>query len=491
MDFDVAAPDPAGMVASLSSLGYSLEAAVADLVDNSISAGAKKVDVEFTWAGRDSWIAIVDDGDGMTPDQLKTAMTVAARGPSAPRTAHDLGRFGVGLKSASFSQARQLTVASSDAGTWNVRTWDLDIVEQSGEWRLLRGTDADTEKLVDRLVENYGHGTVVIWKRLNGYHSDGVDADDEATQKQFYSEAARTESHLGMVFARFLSGARRLALRVSGTEVQAWDPFMVSHPSVQRLPVEELPLGSGSVRVEAFVLPSTHRLSPDVYDRAAGPGGWLGQQGFYVYRRNRLILAGDWLGLRGLRREEKFNLARIAVDIPAETDVEWGVDIRKSSVVPPVALRRHLTRIAAHARSRASEVLRHRGQIAARTHGDPLAFAWTVRRQDGRVTCKINRSHPLVREVLSVSHEHGVNVRAMLRLLEETVPVTALRVMHETDTADDPVPFDGGGTASSEAVEVAERILTAMISQGRSPKEARDRMRVMPPFDQLQGFWSE
>ncbi|MEU2875102.1 ATP-binding protein [Streptomyces sp. NPDC007070] len=490
MTYDIAAPEPAGMVASLSSLGYSLPAAIADLVDNSISAKAQNIDVEFAWAGSDSWIAVVDDGDGMSQEELVTAMTVAARGPATPRSPTDLGRFGVGLKSASFSQARQLTVATACDGQWHPRTWDLDVVEKYGEWRLLHGADDDTAAILQRVRPCGGHGTVVLWRRLNGYHTAAVTEDDERTQKQFYAEATRTEAHLGMVFARFLVGTRRRALRVSGTAVQPWDPFMTAHPSVQRLPAEELPLGNGSVRVEAFVLPSAHRLTPDEFSQAAGPQGWLDQQGFYVYRRNRLILAGDWLGQRGMRREEKYNLARISVDIPAGSDAEWGVDVRKSSVVPPVSLRPHLHRIARQARTRAAEVLRHRGQVAARTHGDPLVYVWNVRRADGRLTCRINRSHPLVQATLRQGGANPADVRALIRLLEETVPVATLRVMHETDTSDDPDPFGGAGPADETATEVAQRIYESLVSGGRSPAAARERLRTMSPFDQLQGFWS-
>ncbi|MFC9398550.1 ATP-binding protein [Streptomyces sp. NPDC057027] len=490
MTYDIANPEPAGMVASLSSLGYSLPAAIADLVDNSISAEAQSIDVEFAWAGRDSWIAVVDNGRGMSASDLVTAMTVAARGPATPRPSTDLGKFGVGLKSASFSQARQLTVATANGGPWHTRTWDLDVVEQYGEWRLLHRADADTMTVLDRVRPASDHGTVVLWRRLNGYHAANVTENDERTQKQFYAEATRAEAHLGMVFARFLTGARRRSLRVSGTAVQPWDPFMSAHPSVQRLPAEELPLGGSTVRVEAFVLPSSHRLSQDEYDRAAGPQGWLDQQGFYVYRRNRLILAGDWLGQRGLRREEKYNLARIAVDIPAESDAEWGVDVRKSSVVPPVALRSHLHRIARQARTRAADVLRHRGQIAARVHGDPLVHAWNVRRSDGQLNCRINRSHPLVQAALRAGGANPSDVRAMIRLLEETVPVASLRVMHEADTSDDPEPFGGPGPADEQATEVAQRIYESLVSGGRSPAAARERLRTMSPFDQLQGFWS-
>ncbi|MCP3758385.1 ATP-binding protein [Streptomyces sp. TBY4] len=490
-DYDIAAPDPAGLVASLSSLGYSLEAAVADLVDNSISATARHIDIAFTWAGKDSWIAVVDDGDGMSEEELVTAMTVAARGPATARTNTDLGRFGVGLKSASFSQARQLTVASSAGGEWCTRTWDLDVVEATGRWLLRRRADPETISAIDRLRGGASKGTVVLWRRLKGYNASGIREDDEKVQQQFYSEATRARSHLGMVFGRFLTGAGRRNISVAETAVEPWDPFMGTHPSVQRLPVEHLPLANDRVRVEAFVLPSAQRLSADVYDRGAGPGGWLGQQGFYVYRRNRLILAGDWLGLPGMRREERYNLARIAVDIPAETDVEWGVDVRKASVVPPLAVRRHLRRIATQARTRASEVLRHRGRVSARTHGDPLLYAWTVKRDNGQVSCTINRSHPLVRELLRPGRDSTPEARALIRLLEETVPVTALRAMHETDTEDDPVPFGGAITAPPEAVEVAEQVFKSLVTQGRSPSAARDRIRVMPPFDQMTGFWTD
>lgn len=259
------------MVASLSSLGYSLPVAVADLVDNSISVEAKNIDVEFTWAGTDSWIAVVDDGWGMTVEELVTAMTVAARGPASERTSADLGRFGVGLKSASFSQARQLTVTTARGGEWHTRTWDLDVVEESGQWRLLHGADDETAALLETLRGTSNHGTVVLWRRLNGYRTDSVSTDDERTQKQFYAEATRTESHLGMVFARFLTGARRRKLRVQGTPVEPWDPFMSGHPSVQRLPEEELPLNGSLVRVEAFVLPGAQRLTQEEHDRAAAP----------------------------------------------------------------------------------------------------------------------------------------------------------------------------------------------------------------------------
>ncbi|MFD7750630.1 ATP-binding protein [Streptomyces sp. NPDC059757] len=477
------------MVASLSSLGYSLPDALADLVDNSVSAGARSVDIEFTWNGPTSWVAVVDDGIGMSEDTLVTAMTVAARGPAAERSVTDLGRYGVGLKSASFSQCRLLTVCTAESqGVWLTRTWDLDVVEQTGEWRLLHKPPAETQRVLEQITDGRSRGTVVLWQRLSGYRN--VPLEDQKTQQQFYDESEKVSAHLGLVFARFLTGSSALALRVVGVPVSPWDPFLSTHPSVRRLPVEQLPLDGHAVTVQPFVLPSLQRLSPSEAIQAGGPKGWLRQQGFYVYRRDRLILSGSWLGLRGLRREERYNLARVAVDIPAETDAQWQVDVRKATVVPPVALRRHLMRIAALVRTAAGETVRTRGQIAARQHGGSLTFAWNVRRDNGKISCRVNRNHPLVKAMLQEGAAEPARIRALLRLLEETVPVPALRVLHETDTEDDPEPFGGSGVADEQANQVAQQMFEVLVSQNRSPEDARQAIRSTQPFDQLRGFWN-
>ena len=490
VDYEIVNPDPAGTIASLSSLGYSIEAAIADLVDNSVAAKARSVEVVCTWEGTDSWIAVVDDGTGMTHAELLTAMALATKGHAAPRGPQDLGRFGMGLKTASFSQARQLIVTTKPrGGDWATRTWDLDTVRASGEWRLLYGSDPAAEVVLNRLRGHIPKGTIVLWRRLHRFDSDQVSARDHVGQRQFYAETSRVESHLGMVFARLLTGQRRLALSVNGTPVSAWDPFLIRHPSVQRLPVENLPVAGHLVRVEAFVLPHPKRLDGPALKAAAGPSGWLDQQGFYVFRRNRLILPGNWLNLPGLRRQEKHNLVRISVDVPAELDAEWNVDVRKSTVVPPIAVRGHLRRIGVAACRLAEETLRHRGRITARTRGADFVYAWTMTRDNGQLTCRVNRDHPLVRQVLRGGADSSADARALVRLLEETVPVAALRIMHESDTVDDPEPF--AEAAPEEVVEVARRIYGALLSQDKTPGEARGRIRHMWPFEHLDGFWQE
>jgi hypothetical protein len=486
MKYEIANPHPAGTIESLRSLGYSVEAAVADLVDNSIAAKAQQVDVLFTWDGQASWVAVIDDGDGMTETELVTAMTIAARGPGTLRTSQDLGRFGMGLKTASFSQARQLIVTSAPVGhERTTRVWDLDLVRRTEQWRLLQGTDTDDRLLLDSLWP--GRGTIVLWRNLHRFDVPGVTPEDLTTQKHFYDEIRRVEAHLGMVFGRFLGSQRGLKLNVNGNPVRPWDPFLLHARFVQRLPVEEIPIGGHSMRIAGFVLPHLRYFSDEEALQAAGPRGWLEQQGFYVYRRDRLILAGDWLGIRGFRKEDKYILARLAVDIPAELDSEWSIDVRKSAAIPPLAARSHLRRIGARARESAAAVLTHRGRVAAREHGADFVYAWSVHRSNGQVICRVNRKHPLVSQVMRGGTVERADAVALMKLLEQTVPVAALRIMHQAETVDDPEPF--AGAADKEAVEVAERIQAALITQGCTPHEARRRIRLMPPFDQIAGFW--
>lgn len=489
MDYVVVNPDPAGTVTSLGSLGYSLEAAVADLVDNSVAAEARSIDIATEWAGDGSWIAVVDEGSGMDAATITTAMRIAGKGPAAARTATDLGRFGLGLKTASFSQARQLVVdARTQGGSWVTRTWDLSVVEQAGEWRLGKDAPDDARALVRDLRRGRARGTTVLWRHLHRLTPVGGRVDDRELKQHFYRELGRVQAHLGMVFHRFLR-AKKLTITMNGTPIKPWDPFLSLQAQTQRVPAETVRLAGHDVRIEGFVLPHRRYLSERAFEAAGGPKGWLDQQGFYVYRRDRLIVAGGWLGVSSLKKDERFILARLTVDVPAELDETWSIDVRKSSATPPPALRITLDRLAKTTREKAGKVLTHRGGAAAIAHASSFQYAWKVARRGGTVTCRINPEHPLVKRALRGDPEQVAPVKALLKLLEQTVPVGALRVMHEAETIDDPEPF--GDSSPEETDVVAKGIYEALISQNETPAAARAQLRAMPPFDHLDGFWQK
>ncbi len=289
--YDIAAPRPDSLIQSLRAFGYDLSTAIADIVDNSISAGAKNIAIDFYWDGKDSYIAIWDDGCGMTEDELINAMRPGSRNPLEERSSKDLGRFGLGLKTASFSQCKKLTVASKSAGgNFSVRCWDLDYVTQHGEWRLLKKGSHVLGRLLDKLPDT-DSGTLVLLENLDRL-TKGTKVDDKNDHDKFLEDAERVKDHLAMVYHRYLERINGPRIFVNSRQVKPWDPFLTSETATQNLTEEAHDILGGRLVVKPYVLPHVSKISQEVHDRAAGPKGWNAQQGFYVYRNSRLLVAG-------------------------------------------------------------------------------------------------------------------------------------------------------------------------------------------------------
>lgn len=471
MDSEIVAPRPSALVESLRSTGYSLKAAVADIIDNSISAGARQIRIEAHWDGAASWIAIHDDGSGMTRACLVEAMRLGGTGPSTERSPGDLGRFGLGLKTASFSQSRRLTVASKVRGNEpEVRRWDLDEIGVTDEWRLLHGASTGS---ADRIRIHTVSGTVVLWEQMDRIVG-GANVSDSHAHTRFLDQLTAVKQHLAMTFHRFLAGRGSIRIHFNGIPVEPWDPFLLDHPATQHLPHEPL----GAITVQPYVLPHVSRLTSSEYAAAAGPNDWYGQQGFYVYRNKRLLVPGDWLGL-GFRRDQHHKLARIAVDLPNTFDADWSIDIKKSRARPPSHVRAALRRIAAATREAAAAVYRHRGKVLARTAGSP-ELLWIRRVTGGRWSYVINRNHPLVRDALGAPTPDGPSVRVLIRMLEETVPVSTIVLDDSEHPEAHATPYEGA--PASEVAEVALAVYRSLLKAGTPAAKARERVTSMEPF---------
>ena len=466
------------MIESLRAFGYDLETAIADLVDNSISAHAKTVRVEFTWDGADSRVAVSDDGRGMSEEELFMGMRPGNRSPLEERAVGDLGRFGLGLKTASFSQCRSLTVISKVVGRpISVRCWDLDYVKETGEWRLLKDSDLAPLDLRTRLNE-LPSGTTVLWRKLDRVVGE-AQSDDEPAHKRFLDGLDHVKQHLAMVFHRFLSEPGALKISLNERQIKPWDPYLIAETATQILGREQLMLRGNIVDVQPYVLPHHSKVDQEVHKIGAGPRGWNAQQGFYVYRNHRLLVAGDWLGL-GFQKEEHFKLARIRVDFPNMMDIEWDIDVKKSRARPPGLLRGDLKRIATATRARASEVYRHRGKVIAREASGTHTFVWLRKVRHGKMFYEINRSHPLVRELLEKSSGNQKQMAALLRLVEETVPVPYV-VMNNAESPDaHAAPYEGAPT--TELVALLNLIVEALLRDGFTVKQVRERVAILEPF---------
>lgn len=356
-------PSARRLMESLRDIGYDLAAAVADLVDNSIDADASSVAVDVGHDCDGAWLRIADDGIGMTDSRLDEAMRY---GSTRPYGATDLGRFGLGLKTASLSQCRRLTVAtrSTARGPIRIRRWDLDHVAKTDSWLVERLTPRSSPPmLTDPLIGQTG--TVVLWETLDRVLGARRPGGDAASRRL---ESARIDiaEHLAMVFHRFLSGEADgppLSLRVAGARLKPWDPFARSEPLTRTLAPQRLPLDYAGARynvvVQPYVLPAQHHFSnPEAHEQASGPNRWNRQQGLYVYRRDRLIQSGGWNRLRTL--DEHSKLARIAVDIPSDADAAFRINVSKMTVGIPDALRPQLRALIAGVVSIAQDVYRRR-----------------------------------------------------------------------------------------------------------------------------------
>ena len=476
-----APPRAAAMLESLRGLGYSTAAALADIIDNSISAGASEVRVDFHWAQAASSIFILDDGRGMNDPELEAAMRLGAINPLRARAAHDLGRFGMGLKTASFSQCRRLTVASVKAGSMSCLRWDLAelAVNPESDWLLFEGPAPGSAPSLAPL-RGMQSGTLVIWEDLDRIVTEGSSADD------FLDVLDDVEAHLAMVFHRLIHGPHsRLRLLLNGRPVRAWDPFMTGHPAKPwSSPVTRHVEAYGAVEVQCHVLPHKDKLCDEEFDANAGPLGWTAQQGFYVYRNERLLVAGGWLGLgypRAWNREESHRLARIRLDIPNTADADWKIDIRKSTARPPLTLRPWLTALAENTRAKARNVFAYRGSPGPSEGNMPIEQAWRVDRLKTGLRYRIEETHPSVAAVMERAGVLAPLVKSMLRVIEETVPVQ--RIWLDTAENKETPRTDFDGAPNAAVVEVASVLFNDLIERkGLSVEEARKSMLRTEPF---------
>ncbi len=479
-EYDIVVPEPGALIESLRAFGYTPQTAIADLIDNSVTAGARNIWVDFTWNGDDSYVTIRDDGKGMTVEELVAAMRAGSQSPLKQRHHRDLGRFGLGLKTASFSQCRVLTVSTKASGSSCItKRWDLNYVDKVSEWRLLHGVASGSEQRIAKLADQES-GTLVLWEHMDRIASNAR-VDDQKAEKRFLNLIGNVEEHLGMVFHRFIDDPRGITIYINGHRISSWDPFMSNEFATQQLQEELLQSDSGVVKVRPYVLPHHSRLSLDAHKSGAGSRGWNAQQGFYIYRNRRLLLAGDWLGL-GFQKEEHYKLARVAVDLSNAMDHEWDIDVKKSRARPPGILRDDLKRIAGIARERAADVYRHRGKILGRKTSENNMFVWNREMKGGRVTFRINREQPLIVDLLHSSQEHRAKVEALLRVIEETIPVPLITLENSEHPDTQFIPFEG--STSSEVLEVIKQVYIALRRRGMSPVQAKERLIASEPFQE-------
>lgn len=330
-------PDPERIVEGLRDTGYNFNTAVADIIDNSIAAHASKVDIRIDMdpAGEIT-VYIADNGIGMDYKGLQNAMTY---GSKVRADLGSLGKFGLGLKTASTAFCRSLSVISRGEGDSQVRKaeWDLDYVARVHEWKLkMPEVEPDEQDLLEATAGD-GTGTLVVWRKvdrlLKNYSNKGN------ARNALKRRIEGLQFHVAMVYQRFLdendSRADNVKISINGINIEAWDPYARNEELTELLAEENVPVempdeSVSEVIIRAYLLPNKDSFSTPKATKEARISNDM--QGFYVYRENRLIHYGDWLGL--FINEPHGSLLRVEFSFDHTLDTAFNVDIKKSRILP-------------------------------------------------------------------------------------------------------------------------------------------------------------
>ena len=364
-------PDVARITEGLRDTGYDFNTAIADVIDNSISAGATLVDVRVAvdFAG-EIIISVADNGEGMDHDGLVNAMKYGSKRRQNPKS---LGKFGLGLKTASTAFCERLSVisrANADAAALRA-TWDLDQMATSNSWALhIEPADAICGQILDATAPAHT-GTVVLWEKIDRLLESYKDRRARPFQKAVDRLQAALREHISVVYQRFLDPAdareKTVEIRVNGSAVEPWDPFCLSETKApvaeQKMEVTQHNGQKACFTVRAFILPRKEEFSSEAAKDAAKVSAE--RQGVYVYRENRLIHGPDWMGM--YKQEPHFSLLRIELSFDFLLDDSFQVDIKKSRILLDETLYEWLRDKFLAGPRREAEVRYRRGAASAAT----------------------------------------------------------------------------------------------------------------------------
>jgi len=406
-------PNLSNFIKSLRDVGYSYEVAVADIIDNSITAEARNIRI-FTVAEPEIIFAMLDDGIGMNEEELIEAMRLASKNPEDERGKTDLGRFGLGLKTASFSQCRKLTVMSKKNKIISAKQWDLDFISTKNKWLLITPSSFEDLPLFNELIKQ-DTGTLVVWENL-----------DRLTKKNYSDYVDKLRNHLSLVFHRFLDGTAkfyRLRISINNNDIKPFNPFNTEHPATQCISTEKTKLYNSEIKITPFILPHHSKLSQLEYERYATGEGYTKSQGFYLYRANRLLIYGTWWGMH--KEIDAHKLVRVKIDIPNNQDEHWGIDIKKSNARPTNEIKDDLKRIIKLVTEKGSRPFTGRGK---KIKDNRISKFWQLVPIKNDFRFVLNQLHPLFEHLLSTLDKDKIELLELyLKGIQAYLPLEAIQ----------------------------------------------------------------
>ena len=464
------------LMESMRAMGYSFESAIADIIDNSIGVNAKNVQLLFPTDPAYCYVAICDDGEGMNSSSLFEAMRYGSCNPNAERNAKDLGRFGLGLKTASLSQCRRLTVVSKCDEQISAYCWDLDYVRDAEDWELLCLEEEEIGEIpFVSYLEDKVSGTIVLWENFDVILKTTGDVFSTLDLHK-----TKCEEYLSLIFHRYIS-SKELTIKINNCVISAKDPFLENHRKTNRrkeivLPVKDSQGEERIVRITPYIIPFQKDLSAQDKKLLGGIENLRTKQGFYIYRNKRLIIYGTWFGMP---KNELTKNARIMVDIPNSLDDIWEIDIRKQNATIPKQISNQIRKAVEEAMGLAVKSQKHRGRI--NNISDECVYVWDRVEDRGKYTYKINRDS-IVFDFLKgedISDSALSKIDMMLHQIEESIPYQQIYIDMSGGQIDDEFDMQ----KRTEILADAEYLLSIKKSMvGEVTSEDVDKLFNAEPY---------
>lgn len=408
-------------IKSLRDIGYSFEIAVADIIDNSISANSSEVDILAIQNNSKSLFHLLDNGSGMTNDELVEAMRIATNDPDDLREKNDLGKFGLGLKTASFSQCKVLTVISKKNNQISIKQWDLQYLAKINDWILKTPNISDYKDLVlFKKLENQKSGTLVIWEKIDRFDASA-----------YTHIITKLRQHLSLVFHRFLSAKfdNKLKITINNNQLEPFDPFNSDHKATLEKSPEKIQFDNHTILVKPFILPHHSKIDQRDWDFYATSDGYIKSQGFYLYRANRLIIFGTWWGLH--KSSDAHKLVRIQIDISNTQDKYWGIDVKKSNANPIPEIKKELKNIINNVTKQGAKPFSERGR---RKIDKSIARFWDRVVMPDKEYFRVNLSHPLINTLFEKLNEDQIFLfKSIIKGIETYLPINSIQALLQTN----------------------------------------------------------
>lgn len=428
-------PNAEQMIQSMRALGYSFSTALADVIDNSISAGADVIEIITPVdADTEPFLGILDNGSGMCESSLLESLRHASKNPNEKRREKDLGRFGLGMKTASLSQCREfIVITKTELGTYSAG-WSIDTVSKEQSWMV---SVYDRQEFRSfpcfEFLDELPHGTLILWRNFDNLTAKSGDVFSALTEK-----LVEAREHLGLVYHRFISDSiRPIHFLLNGREIEAKDPFLENRKGgADAFPPEDIYIPgfpNNPITVTGYTLPHQNKITNEQMADLGLKGRSFGDdQGFYIYRGKRLIFWGGWLRLA--RKAQASKLCRVCVDVPNEMDHIWDLDIKKSVAVPPKLVKDKLAEYLSMLVSKSERIQSARGTTVSRG-SNTENFLWLPSVKDKtHFSVRLNRFCPMFTDFNdSLDKEQKRKFAAYLSALELYYPSRWVAAQYQND----------------------------------------------------------